>query len=61
MLHALQLLQPTDAELRAEYARLHAKNQELETELDSAKADFRGLVSLAARNYRKPSKEIEET
>ena len=34
VLHAPQLLQPTDAELRAENARLHAKNEELETELE---------------------------
>ena len=38
VLHAPQLLQPTDAKLRAENARLHAKNLELETELESVKA-----------------------
>ena len=47
VLHAQQLLQRTGAELRAENARLHAKNQELERELASVKADFpeRGLVN----------------
>ena len=40
MLHAqaVQLwLQPSDADLRAENARLQAKKQELETELESVK------------------------
>ena len=40
-------MQPTDVELRAENARLHAKNQELEIESESVKAEFhnRGLVN----------------
>ena len=47
VLHAPQLLQPIDAELRAEDARLHAKNKELESELELVKTDFHnsGLVN----------------
>ena len=47
MLHEQQSLRPTDAELRAKKARMHAKNQELDRELESVKADFHnsGLVN----------------
>ena len=47
VLHALELLLLTDAELRAENARLGAENQELERELETVKADFHnsGLVN----------------
>ena len=65
MLHALQLLPPTDAELRAENARLHAKNEELETELESVKADFhnRGLVNQLREiieDHQKAKKKLED-
>ena len=45
--NALQLLQPTDAELQAENARLLFENQEFQRELESVKKDFhaRGLVN----------------
>ena len=47
VLHEQQSLRPTDAELRAKKARMHAKNQELDRELESVKADFHnsGLVN----------------
>ena len=66
VLHNPQLLQPTTAELRAENARLHAKKQELESELKSVKADFHNhsLVNQLrqpARNDRRPSNDREET
>ena len=42
VLHVQQLFQPTDVKLRAENARLHAKNQELERELELVRADLHG-------------------
>ena len=65
MLHEPKLLQPTDAELRAEHARLHAKNQELETELESVKTDFhnRGLVNQLLEiieDHRMTGKKLED-
>ena len=37
VLHAQQLWQPKDAEFRADTAKLHAKNKQLEKELESVK------------------------
>ena len=56
-------LQQTNAELRAENVRLHAKNQELERELELVKEDFhkRGLVNLREiiQDHRQTEEKLE--
>ena len=71
MLHEQQSLRPTDAELRAKKARMHAKNQELDRELESVKADFHnsGLMNPSQcekilgeiiEEHRETEKKLEE-
>ena len=60
------IIATTDAEPRAENARLHAKKQELEAELGSVKADFhnRGLVNQLReiiKDHRRTEKKLKDT